>query len=415
MAMCTRTLLGDTPPYLQQGRPLSPSAAESISNVILIHHKYWSCLRLLAPELELQNQSKGRMWAQQPAPSTTPIPEARVQVSQSRRTSMWLQQQIPMVNIVEADPQVSQSRRASAWSQQQISFQFTEPDLDNQATESQRGSLWQQEPQSVDPELDVTGQPIPKSHKALWPQEPAPSPLAMLPMDFKISPGSRSLALPSPGTLSASTIVATGPSPRTGTKPRRRNDPGASVEEEGESAASQNLDSRRSTLGSELARDASSSVSSGAGSKVRLSSDEEVETTVDRHRKGRQRCPESARPVPITLGVLHAVTPLKWCPHLEVIRPLPPVGLNVKESCHECGSDSENWVCLTCYKVYCGRYVNEHMMIHGLENDHFMVLSYADLSVWCYGCDSYVHNEVLLPAKSEAHRQKFGVELPTGA
>ena len=42
-------------------------------------------------------------------------------------------------------------------------------------------------------------------------------------------------------------------------------------------------------------------------------------------------------------------------------------------------------------QVYCGRYRSEHMVMHSFETGHKMVLSYADLSVWCYACDSYVH------------------------
>ncbi|XP_048450003.1 histone deacetylase 6-like, partial [Rhincodon typus] len=93
MAMCTRTLLGDTPPYLEpMGQPAS-SATETINNVISVHHKYWASLRLLSPELELQSKAKGTTWSQQPPPTAIPSQESRVQVSQSRRTSMWLQQQ----------------------------------------------------------------------------------------------------------------------------------------------------------------------------------------------------------------------------------------------------------------------------------------------------------------------------------
>ena len=32
--------------------------------------------------------------------------------------------------------------------------------------------------------------------------------------------------------------------------------------------------------------------------------------------------------------------------------------------------------------------------------------------VWCYVCDDYVHNEVLIPAKSSAHESKFGMAMP---
>ena len=34
------------------------------------------------------------------------------------------------------------------------------------------------------------------------------------------------------------------------------------------------------------------------------------------------------------------------------------------------------------------------MVDHGQESQHTMVLSLADLSVWCYPCEEYVHNKV---------------------
>ncbi|PIK47432.1 putative histone deacetylase 6, partial [Apostichopus japonicus] len=111
---------------------------------------------------------------------------------------------------------------------------------------------------------------------------------------------------------------------------------------------------------------------------------------------------------------LFAVTPLSWCPHLEAgVKPLPAKGLDVTAQCQICSGGKENWVCLTCYQVFCGRYINEHMVQHGKEVNHPVVLSYADLSVWCYGCEQYVHNEMVLPAKRAAHLNKFGEDMPT--
>uniref|UniRef100_A0A3B4AX09 Protein deacetylase HDAC6 n=1 Tax=Periophthalmus magnuspinnatus TaxID=409849 RepID=A0A3B4AX09_9GOBI len=111
-------------------------------------------------------------------------------------------------------------------------------------------------------------------------------------------------------------------------------------------------------------------------------------------------------------NTLFVVDPLPWCPHLDSVKPLPPAGLDVFKPCEDCGSEMENWVCLTCYKVFCGRYVNEHMVIHGVTAEHPVVLSYADLSVWCYLCESYVHNQILFEAKNAAHWAKFGEEVP---
>lgn len=45
-------------------------------------------------------------------------------------------------------------------------------------------------------------------------------------------------------------------------------------------------------------------------------------------------------------------------------------------------------------QVFCGRYVNEHMVTHGVVSEHPVVLSFSDLSVWCYLCEAYVHNQV---------------------
>ncbi|VDK57120.1 unnamed protein product [Anisakis simplex] len=112
---------------------------------------------------------------------------------------------------------------------------------------------------------------------------------------------------------------------------------------------------------------------------------------------------------------LHAVVPLSTCPHLEEVRPLPEDGISAASLCAECASSDENWVCLTCYEVNCGRYVNGHAVVHCNRSGHSMALSLTDISVWCYNCESYVHNELLIPAKNEVHRSKFGVSLPTGA
>ncbi|XP_042305149.1 histone deacetylase 6 [Sceloporus undulatus] len=110
-------------------------------------------------------------------------------------------------------------------------------------------------------------------------------------------------------------------------------------------------------------------------------------------------------------GLFYAVTPLPWCPHLESVLPVPPAGLSVLEPCSECGSIAENWVCLVCYKVCCGRYINQHMLAHNSESGHPLVLSFADLSAWCYECQAYVHHPTLFEAKSLAHKMKFGVDM----
>ncbi|XP_037368324.1 histone deacetylase 6 isoform X2 [Talpa occidentalis] len=108
----------------------------------------------------------------------------------------------------------------------------------------------------------------------------------------------------------------------------------------------------------------------------------------------------------------YAVTPLSWCPHLEFICPVPAAGLDVTQPCQDCGMHQENWVCLSCYQVYCGRFINAHMLQHHEASGHPLVLSYVDLSAWCYYCEAYVHNQALLESKNIAHQNKFGEDMP---
>ncbi|XP_067880362.1 histone deacetylase 6 isoform X4 [Heterodontus francisci] len=349
MAMCTRTLLGDTPPYLEQLKLLVPSAALAISNVIATHRKYWSCLRLLAAELDLQIQPMmTRTWGQQPVSSQAAVPlvEPRVQASQSRRTSMWLQQQAP----------------------------------------------------SQVPQLDASGQPMLITQMPLWPRPP-PSPLAILPLKQEEEPDDPTSVKPPTDSQVPSSWRRT-PMPK-----------GKAGLKQGPSA----LTNERSSEGTGLREKHSSldmiSISSSISKLPGSSEDELPSLSSD---KASRWCPETKGPLPVLSSssrTLSAITPMKWCPHLDLLQPLPKSALDVNQPCQECGSEGENWVCLTCFQVYCGRYVNEHMLVHGLKHKHLLVLSYVDLSAWCYGCDSYVHNEMLLPVKEEVHRLKFGEEL----
>ncbi|XP_055523218.1 histone deacetylase 6 isoform X2 [Wyeomyia smithii] len=105
---------------------------------------------------------------------------------------------------------------------------------------------------------------------------------------------------------------------------------------------------------------------------------------------------------------MFAVVPLRDCPHLkELNSDNIPERISTKTPCADCASGAENWVCLHCFRVCCGRYINEHAMLHSLEADHALVLSFTDLSVWCYRCESYVDNPVLYPYKNLIHQNKF--------
>lgn len=44
------------------------------------------------------------------------------------------------------------------------------------------------------------------------------------------------------------------------------------------------------------------------------------------------------------------------------------------------------------HQVFCGRFVNGHMLDHRDTNGHKIVLSHSDLSFWCYECNAYLDN-----------------------
>ncbi|CAE1318940.1 HDAC6 [Acanthosepion pharaonis] len=107
---------------------------------------------------------------------------------------------------------------------------------------------------------------------------------------------------------------------------------------------------------------------------------------------------------------MFCVEPLKWCVHLEgSVKSVPDGGLDTSHPCETCGDTTENWVCLTCYKVFCSRYVHEHMVEHNkTEPDHNLALSYSDMSIWCYSCSQYLDNPILHSARDAACKHKFG-------
>ncbi|GJP43212.1 hypothetical protein CLOM_g2706 [Closterium sp. NIES-68] len=108
------------------------------------------------------------------------------------------------------------------------------------------------------------------------------------------------------------------------------------------------------------------------------------------------------------------VEALMHCPH--VLAPdaslLPPDSVPPFDSlCHSCKDGSENWVCLSCGVVACGRYVGGHMLQHITETGHPVAAGFRDLSVWCFRCDSYldaIRIPALEPLFAALHVAKFG-------
>ncbi|KAM3965524.1 ubiquitin carboxyl-terminal hydrolase 3 [Aphomia sociella] len=62
-------------------------------------------------------------------------------------------------------------------------------------------------------------------------------------------------------------------------------------------------------------------------------------------------------------------------------------------NCSECAIKDQNWLCLQCGVVNCGRYVNGHAKLHAEATDHHLCMSCDVYSVYCYKCDDYVSND----------------------
>mmetsp|Transcript_39 Transcript_39/g.37 ORF Transcript_39/g.37 Transcript_39/m.37 type:complete len:405 (-) Transcript_39:42-1256(-) len=103
------------------------------------------------------------------------------------------------------------------------------------------------------------------------------------------------------------------------------------------------------------------------------------------------------------------VDPKRDCPHVKPFFTQPDQS-KVKASapCHACGSTKENWVCLTCYTVSCSRFQQGHGCKHYEETGHPIALSYSDLSIWCYECDTYIKHAAFQEVFHLAYKDKFG-------
>ena len=86
------------------------------------------------------------------------------------------------------------------------------------------------------------------------------------------------------------------------------------------------------------------------------------------------------------------VSPKKDCPHIlnNSLMPLEEFKNISFENlkCECCPETKELWICISCGKAFCGRYVNKHYYNeHFLKNEsHCICISMLDLSVWCYQC-----------------------------
>jgi hypothetical protein len=121
-----------------------------------------------------------------------------------------------------------------------------------------------------------------------------------------------------------------------------------------------------------------------------------------------------------------AVEPKSCCPHLwnsfdfEFPSKLSR-HLLLEAPCADCGSIQEEWICLSCCRVSCSRFINGDSEMHWMStldtgSPHCISMSRRDLSIWCYACNSYIKHDALQHAFSLAsHLKHSEPDEPTPA
>jgi len=115
---------------------------------------------------------------------------------------------------------------------------------------------------------------------------------------------------------------------------------------------------------------------------------------------------------------------LSFCPHVKdnVVKLEKPL-IPLDSKCGKCDNTKENWICLQCHKVLCGRFAKAHMVAHNTESGHQVVLGTGDLSFWCYSCESYL-DAAKIPQLYQIYNKyhedsfgapAFGVAVPSQA
>ncbi|XP_069798807.1 histone deacetylase 6 [Dendropsophus ebraccatus] len=348
MSMCTRTLLGDPPPTISDLHAPRPAAVRAISRVLGVHRKYWRSLRINAGPPVESEAEKEILLSPEKMEPGISSPQRQIIFTPSPRRQE--EDHVTPEQEKTLSPVTMDSPRLRT---------AMVPDMEDTMKDIGGDSVTSNEGESL--ELVIELQVTDKTPDKQTPKPGVPSSVEELLRDLHLGDDTKTVEIRTPEGESKPVGGA-----RKKTPMGRLSDRAQYAEPPAEAAGGDH------------------------------SSSYEADTD----------------PSLVFSGELFSVTPLPWCPHLESVQAIPSGGLDVMEPCAECGTLVENWVCLTCYQVLCGRYVMEHMMCHGVSSGHNIVLSFSDFSVWCYSCDAYIHNEVLIPAKQSAYRCKFGEDMP---
>ncbi|XP_049780819.1 histone deacetylase 6 isoform X2 [Schistocerca cancellata] len=411
MTLCSKALLGDPLPPLQAKLAPSQSAINTIRNVVKVQSNYWSCLRFGVSFLDQQyltdhmkavgdtdvvsscSQCKEEMSAQIPNASSISLEDTFARINLREEVALHYSKSASS-HITTKDNYLNDSNYFSSSGEDKspdspMDFSGTSSLISPISSPGDCNPSW-----SLSPPVSVT---IPENvcNETVVNTQFSDKIEAELELDEK----NRNVARKnSELSLLSDLGHDSNENPITEKHPKGIGDTEVSLRrmaDNNTSSSGSNSQQAGASNSADGGDAADSSAASGSSSRPRR--------LVDYLAENMQM---------LVAGEMFAVVPLPGCPHLDRVREVPPCGINCTLPCLECGSTRENWICLECYTVHCGRYVNGHMVEHGMEMSHPITLSFSDISVWCYACEAYIENQVLYSAKNAVHRSKFGTEMP---
>ncbi|KDR24372.1 Histone deacetylase 6 [Zootermopsis nevadensis] len=412
MSMCTKALLGDPLPPLVPGRAVCPSAVTSIKNVIRTQARYWSalCFQVALPQERvlptepLDNKSKVVLNLSNPHPEKyegvlTKL-DHKEEIETDRKVSCGSAKQHVEVTSVDMYHTLSESFSKLCVDDKQIDPLCLDINKNPVGLSSDSSPL----SSSIDTESQMWSKSSSNNFKELSPDD--------IPLyKSKESPVSNKIEICNSSPVKCDSSPSKLSFSDDGYKSEEQHDTSTFhegtvislsvvTEEHGRINAADSGEKRSTDLTGNDQQGPSRGTGENASGTNQISGQQTLANYLSENMQM------------LLAGEMFAVVPMRSCPHLVRVQPVPECGIDYNSPCAECRSVQENWVCLVCYTVHCGRYISEHMMLHGQETSHPLTLSFSDLSVWCYGCEAYIDNQILYAAKNAVHRSKFGEDMP---
>lgn len=101
-----------------------------------------------------------------------------------------------------------------------------------------------------------------------------------------------------------------------------------------------------------------------------------------------------------------------WCLHLQYFTPPENLEISLNQCCQKCEEENQTLLCLHCFKEYCGKNANNHILQHVRENKHYFCIENSESRIWCYGCSSYINNLITIDIQRLIHKKRYGTDLP---